>query len=114
MSNLAAIHAKRVTLQVRDMYLVQSIRKGLLGYSLPGEMSVDRIGSFQGLGVKPKKTRIQHAIQIPKTTEELAEAERLAAAAATATDAEENAGDEDAAAALQQVYSSQQQYVVRE
>jgi len=36
-TNLAAIHAKRVTIQQKDMQLVQSMRSGLLGYSKPGE-----------------------------------------------------------------------------
>lgn len=36
-TNLAAIHAKRITIQVKDMLLVQAMRKGMLGYSKPGE-----------------------------------------------------------------------------
>jgi hypothetical protein len=36
------IHAKRITLQVKDMKLVQRMRHGMLGYSMPG-----------GLGGKP-------------------------------------------------------------
>ena len=36
-TNLAAIHAKRVTIQQKDMKLVQSMRQGMLGYKLIGE-----------------------------------------------------------------------------
>lgn len=36
-SNREAIHAKRVTLQTKDMEMVQTIRKGLLGFGKPGE-----------------------------------------------------------------------------
>jgi histone H3/H4 len=35
-TNIAAIHAKRVTIQVKDMKLVQSMRMHLLGYSMAG------------------------------------------------------------------------------
>ena len=38
-TNLAAIHAKRVTIQVKDMKLVQSMRKHILGYPMPGGYS---------------------------------------------------------------------------
>lgn len=37
-TNLAAIHAKRVTIQQKDMKLVQAMRKGMMGYSFPGQM----------------------------------------------------------------------------
>jgi histone H3 len=36
-TNIAAIHAKRVTIQQKDMQLVQRMRLGLLGYSKAGE-----------------------------------------------------------------------------
>jgi histone H3 len=36
-TNIAAIHAKRVTIQQKDMHLVQKMRLGLLGYSKAGE-----------------------------------------------------------------------------
>jgi histone H3 len=36
-SNQEAIHAKRVTLQIKDMEMVQKIRRGLVGYGKPGE-----------------------------------------------------------------------------
>jgi histone H3/H4 len=35
-SLLCAIHAKRVTLQQKDMQLVQAIRRGLTGFKFPG------------------------------------------------------------------------------
>jgi histone H3 len=38
-SNQEAIHAKRVTLQIKDMEMVQKIRRGLVGYGKPGENS---------------------------------------------------------------------------
>ncbi|KAE9373108.1 histone-fold-containing protein [Stipitochalara longipes BDJ] len=37
LSNLGAIHAKRVTIQVKDMKLVQKMRLGMLGISKIGE-----------------------------------------------------------------------------
>jgi histone H3/H4 len=36
-TNLAAIHAKRVTIQQKDMQLVQSMRLGMLGIRKVGE-----------------------------------------------------------------------------
>jgi histone H3/H4 len=35
-ANLAAIHAKRVTIQQKDMQLVQKMRKGMTGFKYPG------------------------------------------------------------------------------
>jgi hypothetical protein len=37
-TNLAAIHAKRVTIQQKDMQLVQAMQKGMTGYSFPGRV----------------------------------------------------------------------------
>ncbi|KAH8650405.1 histone-fold-containing protein [Tricladium varicosporioides] len=34
LTNLAAIHAKRVTIQQKDMKLVQRMRRGLMGYDI--------------------------------------------------------------------------------
>ena len=40
-SNLGAIHAKRVTLQQKDMLLLRRFRQGMLGYTVvPGESTV--------------------------------------------------------------------------
>ncbi|KAH8587246.1 histone-fold-containing protein [Bisporella sp. PMI_857] len=36
LTNLAAIHAKRVTIQVKDMHLVQRMRDGMTGYKYLG------------------------------------------------------------------------------
>ncbi|KAH8805240.1 histone-fold-containing protein [Xylogone sp. PMI_703] len=36
MANLAAIHAKRVTIQQKDMQFIRAIRKHMTGYSFPG------------------------------------------------------------------------------
>jgi histone H3 len=35
-ANLAAIHAKRITIQVKDMLLVRAMRKGMTGHRYPG------------------------------------------------------------------------------
>ncbi|OBT45050.1 hypothetical protein VE00_05105 [Pseudogymnoascus sp. WSF 3629] len=39
MTQIAAIHAKRVTIQVKDMKLVQSMRRAMTGFSFPGNMN---------------------------------------------------------------------------
>lgn len=38
-SNLAAIHAKRVTIQQKDMLLVRRMRQGIVGYGWAGNTS---------------------------------------------------------------------------
>jgi len=38
-TNLAAIHAKRVTIQEKDMKLVQRMRLGMMGISKIGELT---------------------------------------------------------------------------
>ncbi|PQE27963.1 histone protein [Rutstroemia sp. NJR-2017a BVV2] len=38
MTNLCAIHAKRVTIQQKDMQLVQALRRAMTGYSFPGRL----------------------------------------------------------------------------
>jgi hypothetical protein len=38
-TQIAAIHAKRVTIQVKDMKLVQSMRRAMTGFSFPGNMN---------------------------------------------------------------------------
>ena len=40
--NLAAIHAKRVTLQVKDMRLVHDMHEIILGYAWIGDSSRDK------------------------------------------------------------------------
>ena len=42
-SNLAAIHAKRVTLQQKDMQLVRRMRQGLVGHGWAGNISAPGI-----------------------------------------------------------------------
>lgn len=37
-TNLCAIHAKRVTIQPKDMHLVQALRRAMTGYSIPGRL----------------------------------------------------------------------------
>ncbi|KAM3067041.1 histone H3 h3.3 [Clarireedia jacksonii] len=45
MTNLAAIHAKRVTIMQKDMHLVQSMRVGILGYPYAGNPAAHRATS---------------------------------------------------------------------
>jgi histone H3/H4 len=37
-TNLAAIHAKRVTIQAKDMQLVRRMRLHMTGYEYPGKL----------------------------------------------------------------------------